>query len=55
MILYKGKLYESSCQDALLKSLPDDLTATLEKRKQTVWIGPVDFFHNLSIFFLKST
>ncbi|MGM9680727.1 MAG: acyl-CoA reductase [Eubacteriales bacterium] len=31
MILYKGKLYESSCQDRLLESLPDDLTATLEQ------------------------
>lgn len=30
MILYKGKLYESDRQDMLLKSLPDDLTATLE-------------------------
>lgn len=31
MILYKGKLYESSCQDQLLQTLPVDLTSTLEQ------------------------
>lgn len=31
MILYKGKLYESSCQNQLLETLPKDLLSTLEK------------------------
>lgn len=31
MILYKGKLYESACQDRLLERLSEDLTSTLEK------------------------